>query len=89
MADLDGAVKWAGDNGGNLKKVAITGFCWGGRITWLYAEQSKNVKAGVAWYGLSLIHIYAMTLHRDGLAAPHVIPQTALPGTPGSCAAAG
>jgi carboxymethylenebutenolidase len=51
MADLDGAVKWAGTNGGNLKKVGITGFCWGGRITWLYAEQSKNVKAGVAWYG--------------------------------------
>lgn len=51
IADLDGAVKWAGANGGNLKKVGITGFCWGGRITWLYAEQSKNVKAGVAWYG--------------------------------------
>ena len=51
MADLDGAVKWAGTNGGNAKKVGITGFCWGGRITWLYAEQSKNVKAGVAWYG--------------------------------------
>ena len=51
MSDLDGAVKWAGANGGNPKKVAITGFCWGGRITWLYAEQSKNVKAGVAWYG--------------------------------------
>ena len=51
MADLDGAVKWAGVNGGNLKKVGITGFCWGGRITWLYASQSKNVKAGVAWYG--------------------------------------
>jgi carboxymethylenebutenolidase len=51
MADLDGAVKWAGANGGNAKKVGITGFCWGGRITWLYAEQSKNVKAGVAWYG--------------------------------------
>ncbi len=51
MADLDGAVKWAGANGGNLNKVGITGFCWGGRITWLYAEQSKNVKAGVAWYG--------------------------------------
>ena len=51
MADLDGAVKWAGANGGNTKKVGITGFCWGGRITWLYAEQSKNVKAGVAWYG--------------------------------------
>lgn len=51
MKDLDGAVAWAGANGGNLKKVAITGFCWGGRITWLYAEQSKNVQAGVAWYG--------------------------------------
>lgn len=51
MADLDGAVKWAGENGGNLKKVGITGFCWGGRITWLYAAYSKNVKAAVAWYG--------------------------------------
>ena len=51
MADLDGAVKWASANGGNPQKVGITGFCWGGRITWLYAEQSKNVKAGVAWYG--------------------------------------
>ena len=51
MADLDGAVKWAGAHGGNLRKVGITGFCWGGRITWLYAAQSSNVKAGVAWYG--------------------------------------
>ncbi|HQS31090.1 MAG: carboxymethylenebutenolidase [Polaromonas sp. 39-63-203] len=51
MADLDGAVKWAGANGGNTRQVGITGFCWGGRITWLYAEQSNKVKAGVAWYG--------------------------------------
>ena len=51
MADLDGAVKWAGENGGNLAKVGITGFCWGGRIAWLYAGQSKKVKAAVAWYG--------------------------------------
>jgi len=51
MADLDGAVKWAGANGGNTGKVGITGFCWGGRITWLYAAHSKNVKAAVAWYG--------------------------------------
>ena len=50
MADLDGAVKWAGANGGNRDKVAVTGFCWGGRITWLYAAQGP-VKAGVAWYG--------------------------------------
>jgi carboxymethylenebutenolidase len=51
MKDLDGAVAWAGAKGGNLKKVAITGFCWGGRITWLYAAHSKNLQAGVAWYG--------------------------------------
>ena len=51
MADLDGAVKWAGAHGGNTQKVGINGFCWGGRIVWLYAEQRKTVKAGVAWYG--------------------------------------
>ena len=50
MADLDGAVAWAGAHGGDLAKVAITGFCWGGRITWLYAAHGP-VKAGVAWYG--------------------------------------
>jgi len=51
MADLDGVVTWAGANGGNAKKVGITGFCWGGRITWLYAAHNPAVKAGVAWYG--------------------------------------
>jgi carboxymethylenebutenolidase len=51
MTDLDGMVAWAGKNGGDANKVAITGFCWGGRITWLYAAHSKSVKAGVAWYG--------------------------------------
>ena len=51
MADLDGAVKWAAENGGNTKRLGVTGFCWGGRVTWLYSEHSKNVKAGVAWYG--------------------------------------
>ena len=51
MADLDGAVRWAAANGGNASKVGITGFCWGGRITWLYAAHNPNVKAGVAWYG--------------------------------------
>lgn len=50
MADLDGALKWAAANGGDVSKAAITGFCWGGRITWLYAAQGP-VKAGVAWYG--------------------------------------
>ena len=51
MADLDGMVKWAAANGGDASKVAITGFCWGGRITWMYAAHNKAVKAGVAWYG--------------------------------------
>lgn len=50
LADLDGALKWAAANGGNVQKAGITGFCWGGRITWLYAAQGP-VKAGVAWYG--------------------------------------
>ena len=51
MRDLDGAVSWASNNGGDAKKLGITGFCWGGRITWLYAQHSDKVKAGVAWYG--------------------------------------
>lgn len=51
MGDLDAAVAWAAAHGGNAKKVGITGFCWGGRITWLYAQQRQSVKAGVAWYG--------------------------------------
>jgi len=51
MVDLDGMVKWAAANGGDASKLAITGFCWGGRITWMYAAHNKAVKAGVAWYG--------------------------------------
>ena len=51
MEDLDACVAWARDNGGNIGKLGITGFCWGGRITWLYAAHSPGVKAGVAWYG--------------------------------------
>jgi carboxymethylenebutenolidase len=50
MSDLDATVKWArGERG--TGKVGITGFCWGGRITWLYAAHSPEVAAGVAWYG--------------------------------------
>jgi len=51
MADLDATVAWAKANGGNTDKLGVTGFCWGGRITWLYAAHNPNVKAGVAWYG--------------------------------------
>jgi carboxymethylenebutenolidase len=51
MADLDAVVAWAKANGGNTDKLGITGFCWGGRQTWLYAAHNPHVKAGVAWYG--------------------------------------
>jgi carboxymethylenebutenolidase len=50
LGDLDGALKWAAANGGDATKAGVTGFCWGGRITWLYAAHAP-VKAGVAWYG--------------------------------------
>jgi carboxymethylenebutenolidase len=51
MGDLDACVAWAAANGGDAKRMAVTGFCWGGRITWLYAAHSKAMKAAVAWYG--------------------------------------
>jgi carboxymethylenebutenolidase len=51
MSDLDATVAWAGKNGGDAGKLGITGFCWGGRITWLYVAHNPKVKAGVAWYG--------------------------------------
>ncbi|HEY0845168.1 MAG TPA: dienelactone hydrolase family protein [Noviherbaspirillum sp.] len=51
MGDLDACVAWAGDNGGNVDKLGITGFCWGGRIAWLYAAHNPRVDAAVAWYG--------------------------------------
>lgn len=51
MGDLDAAVAWAATRGGDTSRLAITGFCWGGRITWLYAAHNPQVKAGVAWYG--------------------------------------
>ncbi len=51
MGDLDATVAWAAANGGDAKKLGVTGFCWGGRQTWLYAAHNPNVKAAVAWYG--------------------------------------
>ncbi len=51
MSDLDACVAWAGAHGGDLNRVAITGFCWGGRVAWLYAAHQPRLKAAVAWYG--------------------------------------
>ena len=51
MRDLDATVAWAAKRGADTDRLGITGFCWGGRITWLYAAHNPAVKAGVAWYG--------------------------------------
>ncbi len=51
MQDLDACEAWAYRNTGDTSRIGITGFCWGGRITWLYAAHNPKVKAGVAWYG--------------------------------------
>ena len=52
MSDLDATVAYAKKSGkGNTSKLGITGFCWGGRIVWLYAAHNPQLKAGVAWYG--------------------------------------
>jgi carboxymethylenebutenolidase len=51
MGDLDASVAWAKANGGDTARLGITGFCWGGRMTWMYAGHNPAVKAGVAWYG--------------------------------------
>jgi carboxymethylenebutenolidase len=55
-------VAWAGKNGGDLARLGVTGFCWGGRQTWLYTAHSSQVKAGVAWYG--------QMVRREGNTAP-------------------
>jgi carboxymethylenebutenolidase len=52
MSDLDAALVYADATGkADTAKLGITGFCWGGRITWTYCVHNPKVKAGVAWYG--------------------------------------
>jgi len=52
MSDLDSTVVWAKETGkANTEKLGITGFCWGGRVVWLYSAHNPNLKAGAAWYG--------------------------------------
>jgi carboxymethylenebutenolidase len=51
LSDLDATAKWAAANGGDTSRLGVTGFCWGGRIVWLYTAHNPNIKAGVAWYG--------------------------------------
>jgi len=51
LSDLDASYAWARQNGGDGSRLGITGFCWGGRIVWLYAAHQPKLKAAVAWYG--------------------------------------
>ena len=51
LSDLDACVQWAVTNGGDGERLGITGFCWGGRVAWLYSAHNPRLKASVAWYG--------------------------------------
>ncbi len=52
LSDLDAAADYAASTGkGDITRLTMTGFCWGGRIAWLYAAQSDRLRAAVAWYG--------------------------------------
>jgi len=52
MSDLDAAVVYAEATGkADTSRLGVTGFCWGGRITWTYCVHNPKTKAGVAWYG--------------------------------------
>lgn len=51
MADLDACLDWAAVHGGDMKRVGVTGFCWGGRQAWMYTAHQPRIKAAVAWYG--------------------------------------
>ncbi len=61
MADLDATAAWAAANGGDPARLGITGFCWGGRVVWLYAAHNPKLKAGVAWYGKLVGEASALT----------------------------
>jgi len=51
LRDLDATVAWTRVNGGDRRRIGVTGFCWGGRVSWLFAAHSVDVRAAVAWYG--------------------------------------
>lgn len=52
LADVDATLKWLEtEKVGDLKRVGITGFCWGGTVVWDYARHNPKIRAGVAWYG--------------------------------------
>jgi carboxymethylenebutenolidase len=57
LSDLDATVVYARASGeADVSHLAVTGFCWGGRMTWLYAAHQPELKAAVAWYGVDRPH---------------------------------
>jgi len=75
MSDLDAAVAYAKSSGkANTAKLGITGFCWGGRIVWMYAGHNPNLKAAVAWYG----HV-ATRFHAGDKTALDIVPAIKAP----------
>jgi carboxymethylenebutenolidase len=53
MSDLDATAAFAKASGsGDTARLGATGFCWGGRVIWLYAAHAKDLKAAVAFYGI-------------------------------------
>ena len=76
MSDLDATVAWAQKSSkGNIDKLGITGFCWGGRVTWLYSDHNPKVDAGVAWYGRLVGESTALTpKHPVDIAADLKVP---------------
>lgn len=51
MSDLDAATRFAAGEGADVGRLGITGYCWGGRVVWLYAAHNPALKAGTAYYG--------------------------------------
>jgi len=74
-ADLDACLRWATEQGTDTTRAGVTGFCWGGRLTWLYCAHNPAIRAGIAWYGkLTQGHSPLQTRHpvelTDSLHAP-------------------
>ncbi len=73
MSDLDATIAWAEKSSkGDVNKVGITGFCWGGRVVWMYAAHNPKIKAGVAWYGRLMSDSTALTPKHPIDVAPYL-----------------
>ena len=75
MSDLDATVAYAKTTGkADTARLGITGFCWGGRVVWMYAGHNPNLKAGVAWYGA-----VARAFHEGDKTALDIVPNIKAP----------